>query len=432
MGNQQSSAVFDPAHIRIYSNILKINNPQTRVQMIQTCLSSVEYVQTAKRAGIYSYLLSYISSVQNGNPVLLPGETPVQQPTPSYRQSQNPVQSIPYMPHANPVSTSVPRSAQTSITHFQEPVMNSYQVVTQTPKQKVVSYFASCLEVLGIQEEVALTEEILKKSYKKVAVKAHPDKGGSEEHFEAITRAYAYLSEILKRVQGGRDRPLQEVSAPTHLESGRKEDAKQWQHVEPVRLNPKNLNLNAFNDMFDKTHIPDPDSDGYGDWLKTVGSDNKTEPKFGGKFNRDVFNNMFDQEARKNMVGGGGQVIIHPEAMALSANMGVEIGRDRPDSYTSAPNAKTKFVDLRDAYTTEATISNKVANVRVEERTYDGYRANREKGPAPFSQSELQQLQASEMEIKRREEMRQRRKAEQDTLENRYFERMKQLVITDK
>ncbi len=428
MGNQQSSAVFDPAHIRIYSNILKLHNPQTRVQMIQTCLSSIEYVQTAKRAGIYSYLLSYISSVQNGNPILLPGE----QAVPQHNQfTHQPVQSIPYIPHSNPVSTSVPRSAQTSITHFQEPVMNHYQVVTQTPKQKVVSYFASCLEVLGIQEEVALTEEILKKAYKKVAIKAHPDKGGSEEHFEAITRAYAYLSEILKRVQGGRDRPLQEVSAPTHLESGRKEEAKQWQHVEPVRLNPNNLNVKAFNDMFDKTHIPDPDSDGYGDWLKTTGED-KSTPKFGGKFNRDVFNNMFDQEARKNMVGGGGQVIIHPEAMALSANMGVEIGRDRPESYTSAPNAKTKFVDLRDAYTTEATISNKVANVRVEERTFEGYRANRDKGPAPFSQSEMQQLHASEMELKRREEMRQRRKAEQDTLENKYFERMKQLVITDK
>jgi curved DNA-binding protein CbpA len=429
MGNQQSSAVFDPAHIRIYSNILKLHNPQTRVQMIQTCLSSIEYVQTAKRAGIYSYLLSYVSSVQNGNPILLPGEQAAPQQHNQY--THQPVQSIPYMPHANPVSTSVPRSSQTSITQFQEPVMNHYQVVTQTSKQKVVSYFASCLEVLGIQEEVALTEDILKKAYKKIAIKAHPDKGGSEEHFEAITRAYAYLSEILKRVQGGRDRPLQEVSAPTHLESGRKEESKQWQHVEPVRLNPKNLNVQAFNDMFDKTHIPDPDSDGYGDWLKTTGED-KSAPKFGGKFNRDVFNNMFDQEARKNMVGSGGQVIIHPEAMALSANMGVEIGRDRPDSYTSAPNAKTKFVDLRDAYTTESTISNKVANVRVEERTFEGYRANREKGPAPFSQSELQQLNSSEMELKRREEMRQRRKAEQDNLENRYFERMKQLVITDK
>ena len=427
MGNQQSAAVFDPAHLRIYSNVLKIHNPQTRVQMIQTCLSSVEYVQTAKRAGIYSYLLSYISSVQNGNPSLLPGES---QQNVSY-QHQPHTQSIAYMPHANPMSTSTPRSAQTSITQFQEPVMNHYQVVTQTSKQKVVSYFASCLEVLGIQEEVALTEDILKKAYKKIAIKAHPDKGGSEEHFEAITRSYAYLSEILKRVQGGRDRPLQEVHAPTHIDSGRKEDAKQWQHVEPIRLNSKNLNVKAFNDMFDKTHIPDPDSDGYGDWLKSTESNDTSAPKFGGKFNRDVFNNMFDQESRKNMVSGS-QAIIHPEAMALSANMGVEIGRDRPDSYTAAPNAKTKFVDLRDAYTTESTISNKIANVRVEERTFEGYRASRDKGPAPFSQSEMQQLNASEMELKRREEMRQRRKAEQDTLDNRYFERMKQLVVTDK
>jgi DNA mismatch repair protein MutH len=34
------------------------------------------------------------------------------------------------------------------------------------------------------------------------------------------------------------------------------EEAKAFQHVEPVRLNPKNLNMDAFNKMFEQTRMP--------------------------------------------------------------------------------------------------------------------------------------------------------------------------------
>jgi hypothetical protein len=47
--------------------------------------------------------------------------------------------------------------------------------------------------------------------------------------------------------------------------------------------------MNAFNKLFEQTHIPDPDSDGYGDWLKSADSKSTTGPKFSGQFNRDVF-----------------------------------------------------------------------------------------------------------------------------------------------
>jgi hypothetical protein len=54
MGNQQSA--IDPVHLRIYSNMIQIQDPIKRIQMIQTCLASMEYVNSAKRSGIYSYL----------------------------------------------------------------------------------------------------------------------------------------------------------------------------------------------------------------------------------------------------------------------------------------------------------------------------------------------------------------------------------------
>ena len=446
MGNGVSIDAFDRAHVRIYSNILQLKNPHLRVQMIQTCLAGPEYIQTAKRAGVYSYLLNYISTVQSGGTgPALPGENGAlgsssmqhQQQTQQQSQQQPPVPRTLMNQFQNPVVFPKPEVQsnrdRTQIQNYQEKPQSSWNQVAQSSQQKMVSYFSSCLEVLGIQEEVALTEESLKKAYKRASLKAHPDKGGSEDQFEAVTRAFAYLTEILKRIQGGRTGSLKEVEAPVALTSGRQEEAKAWQHLEPVKLNPKNLNLTAFNQMFEKTHMQDPDSNGYGDWLKDEMTD-KTSPKFSGKFNRDVFNKMFDDEARKQGASRAQNQIVHPAAMALTLapTMGLELGRTASDSFTPAPNSKERFSDLKDAYSREATISDKVSNVRMESRNIDSYRASREKAPEPLSHQEQEALAAAEKEIAQRETHRQRRAAGQGVLEQQYFERMKQLVITDK
>lgn len=385
--------------------------------MIQTCLQDPRMIMAAKQSGVYSHLLSYITAIKEGyTPRPLPGDK--QTPVPAMSSAGQ--QTYPTL--------------QTAITQYEEKTktIKGWQQIMQTPKQKMVSYFSSCLEVLGVQEEVTVTEEILKKAYKKAALRAHPDKGGTEEEFEAITRAYAYLCEILKRMQGGRA-TSGKVEAPTALSTGRQEESKNWQHSEPVKLNPKNLDMNAFNRMFEDTHMPDPDQDGYGDWLKTAdGSSSAKTAKFSGKFNRDVFNTMFEDEARKTASNQSTALIMHPDAMALGPTMGIEIGRDRPQDYTAAPNSKQHFTDLRAAYTTESTISDKVAGVKVEERKLDTYRASREKAPDPYSNEERMQLSQSEMMLRQREEMRQRRVAERSVVENDYFERMKRLVITDK
>ena len=460
MGNGVSINAFDTAHVRIYVNVLQLKNPHLRVQMIQTCLAGPEYIQTAKRAGVYSFLLNYISTVQSGGaPPSLPGEqqllagqhqqtTTTQQQSQQSQQSQIPRSLMPSMSTNNMVVYPKPElhtkkqlqsqsqsQSQSQLTNYNEAVTSPWSQIIQTPKQKMVSYFSSCLEVLGIQEEVALTEETLKRAYKKTALTAHPDKGGSEERFEAITRAYAYLTEIIKRLQGGRT-TASVVEAPTVLTSGRTQEAKAWEHAEPIRLNPNNLNMNVFNEMFEKTHMVDPDHDGYGDWLKDemAEKESSTAQKFTGKFNRDVFNTMFDAEAKKQGSKKVGNQLIHPEAMAmtLAPTMGLEIGRERPDTFTTAPNSKQQFTDLKDAYSRETTISDKVANVRVETRNLDSYRASREKAPDPLNDQERGQLFAAEAQLKQREQQRQVRAANQGIAEQNYFERMKQLVITDR
>lgn len=403
MGNTNS---FPAAHVRIYKNILGIQNVKTRMEMLMTLLQGAEYVQAFRQAGIYPQILQYVAKAQQGvHPGYLPGEVPVQ----------------------NQTTTLAQRVETTSI-------VNTYQrVAKQNSQEKALTYFQMCLQVLGLEEEVALTDEELKKAYKKAAFKAHPDKGGSEQHFEAVTRAYAYLTEILKRIQGGRT-SLKKVEAPTLLKTERTSEAEAWKHAEPIRLNPNKMDMNAFNKMFEQTRIPDPDGDGYGDWLK---DENKSTdaPKFSGKFNRDVFNSMFEQEAAKNrdVRQTNALSIASPQALLFNPTSGVELGRDKPGDFTTPANADCglHYTDLKAAYTTESTFSGQISDVRVENRSFEQYQQTRKTAPTPLRNDELSAIQQMEKEAAEREKRRQLRAAQEMVEADDYQQRMRRLVITD-
>jgi curved DNA-binding protein CbpA len=430
MGNQTSIQSIDPVHLRIYKNVLNLQSPGTRIQMIQTLMAGPEYVASMKRGGVYPALLGYISAVQRGErPPLLPGE-----------------RTGIIVPETNPANTSqrdtatnqvMMRGGGSTLVKRDAVPTDPYKMVAKIgSNEKAMSYFSSCLRVLNLQEEVALTEEALKAAYKKAATRAHPDKGGSEEAFEAVTRAYAYLSDILKRIRGGRTKESV-VEAPEKLTSGRKEEAKAWEHMEPVRLNPKNLNMDAFNKMFEQTRMPDPEDEGYGDWLKdSTGAD--SGPKFSGKFNRDVFHKMFEDEVKKSTRGRGDNVnghqlaVMNTQAITLAPTMGVELGRDRPADFTAPYNANFQYTDLRNAYTSESTFSGQVADVRVENRTFDQYSSERKSAPRALADHEMEAVQAAEKAAEERERQRKLRAAQQDNMAEQYFERMKRQLIVEK
>ena len=404
MGNVTSLQQFPPTHIRIYKNLLSIQSPQVRVEMIQTLLQGPEYVQSFRQAGIYAELLKYVSMVNRGQiPSPLPGE------------AERPVQQT------------------TTVTVHSSKNMNPYErVMKGKSNEKALTYFQTCLQVLGLEEEVALTEDELKKAYKKAAMKAHPDKrGGSEQHFEAVTRAFAYLTEILNRINGGRKAGIKPVEAPAMLKTERNTEADQWKQVEPVRFNPDKLDLNAFNKMFEQTRIPEPDEDGYGDWLKDESA--TSAPKFSGKFNRDVFNSMFEQEAQKQKQSTTQLSVAQPQALLFNPTAGVELGRDKPGDFTAPANAALglKYTDLRAAYTTESTFSGQVADVRVDVRDFGQYQESRKRAPDPLRNDELSALQQMEREAEEREKRRQLRAAQEIVASDEYRERMKRLVLTD-
>jgi curved DNA-binding protein CbpA len=383
--------------------------------MIRTLLRSPEHIESMKQAGIYGKLLHFIQQVESGT-----GSSQQQQ------QLQGPARKTSMM-----VTTS---QGQPTAGKDQPTAGKDHTIQTsQKGNERAMNYFSACLRILQIEEEVAVTLDGLKAAYKKAVLRAHPDKGGSEKEFEAVTRAYAYLGEILERIHGGRAAEGK-VEAPTALASNRATHEEKWKMVEPVRLNPAKLDVKSFNDMFEKTKIPDPDESGYGDWLKGApGADAAAGPKFGGKFNRDVFNKAFEDEQKGRGPGGPkqtGAIVAQEMSMASRMGYGVELGRTGRDDYTVSPNENgLKFTDLKKAYTDYSTFSQDIAGVRVDNRTVQQYQAERESAPVVFTDTEREQLQASERQMAQAEERRKLRVAQEAVEEGSYFERMKRLVI---
>ena len=410
MGNIQG---IPAPHLRMYENLLNIQSPTTRVQMIQTMLSSPEHAHAAKQAGLYGHLLHYSQSVQSGtSPLpLLPGEgAPHQQQ--QQKQQQKPLPS--------PIVQQRHSSGQQVIVHQD-----------QIPKsnEKALNYFSACLRILELEEEVALTADALKAAYKKAVVRAHPDKGGSEREFEAVTRAYAYLGEILRRIHGGRA-VEGKVEAPAALANSRTAEEDKWKHVEPVTLNPKKLDMQTFNAMFEKTKIPDPEENGYGDWLKGGDASDAPTNRFNGKFNREVFLQAFQEEqAAKAKSANHNALTVQEQVLANRIGYATELGRGQRDDYTAANDKGLRYTDLKKAYTEYNTFSQETAGVKVEAREIGKFREERKAAPKPLMDYEMQALQEAEASAKRAEEQRKLRMAQQSVEEENYFRMMQRMVI---
>jgi hypothetical protein len=435
MGNQVSQHIPE-AHIRIYRNVCSIQSPVTRVQMLETLLQGQEYVTSAKYIGIYGPILTYMAAVRRGDPALLPGERQSGERQSSERQSSERAQaSVQQLPSINQHPTAQQRQR---ISNSQGSGQGESRIISRTgdPSQhgQAISFFSQCLSILGLQEEVVLDEKTLKEAYKLASLRSHPDKGGSEEAFDRVTRAYAYLGEILRRVRGGRSETVNVTNeSPATLTSSRDQTSDSWKMAEPVKLNPKSLNMETFNKVFEETRLPDPDGDGYGDWLKNEAAEsNNKQNKFTGKFNRDVFNSAFESEIRSRATTTNGQIaIMQPQALMMAPTMGIELGREKPDDFTAANLNGLKYTDLKKAYTSESMFSHQVAGVQLNTKSVESARTERKATPAPLSDSEMAAVAEGERQQTLRQQQQAKRIVDEDQRITDHFQRLQRYVITN-
>jgi hypothetical protein len=300
-----------------------------------------------------------------------------------------------------------------------------------SPAAKALDYFQEALLMLGISEDDDLTHERVRAAYKRESLRVHPDKGGSEAAFNEMRRAYAYIAKVLERVKPRTSaEETARMTAPVTLEVAEME-RKRTAPAAPIKLSAKKLNMAMFNQLFEENRLPDPTRDGgYGDWMRDTNT--RDDLPAGKPGSMAQWEENFRERAMRQ--GDGAAITKRLEPDAIIGTTGVELGGETKN-FSAAFGADSQFTDLKEAYTTGASVFHEVAGVRVEERSarsIEEAQRIRERDMRRVDPGEKMRIEAAAAALDDRERSRRMRMAQQDISTDEWAARMRgRLAVTD-
>ena len=291
--------------------------------------------------------------------------------------------------------------------------------------------------LFGLQPDFDL--ETLKKSYRKLALQTHPDRGGSPEKFKFVTRHYVFLMEEFKK-----NRPTLNF----HDLKNSSQDFAQQQNQEPRRNiyfdgNTRNDNSDIdnssggsnfdnqrFNQLYDQHRLSTVHDEGYENWMIDHALDeNDPEPMFSDKFNLDMFNNLFENDKDLNPQE---QVIVYqePAPTNIMRETGFsELGEDTIGDFSGEANSGLGYTDYKKAHTQTRLINTRQVEQRQSFNSVEHLERDRDKISYTMSPEDRQK----EIEKKKHEQwLEQERVKRLGTQDQRYadnFERVNQLMV---
>jgi curved DNA-binding protein CbpA len=205
------------------------------------------------------------------------------------------------------------------------------------------------MKVLGLQPNFTLDE--LKNAYKRVALTAHPDRGGSKYLFNLVSACYKQLRDTLQ------------YKLPHEMKQTYKEEVKQ--QVTPSMTADK-FDVDRFNKIFSEHH--EVERTGYDDFLKKTKPIDEPKDLFKGKkVSANTFNEVFDKYAKTASSQTHISKYKDPEPLSLSTKIGFsDIGMTAIDDYSgdNRTNKNLNFMDLKVAHTTGRLIDPNIVKAR--------------------------------------------------------------------
>jgi hypothetical protein len=406
---------------RIWSEICAIESDRVRAHMIQTVAAVPEYVAAGRAAGVYGPVLAWLAAAQQGTAPPFPYATGsgdrIQHDYTTEARYANlyaPAPAVPASDRRRWATTEVPAHA-----------------MIVSPAAKALDYFQEALLMLGISEDDDLTHERVRAAYKRESLRVHPDKGGSEAAFNEMRRAYAYIAKVLERVKPRTSaEETARMTAPVTLEVAEME-RKRTAPAAPIKLSAKKLNMAMFNQLFEENRLPDPTRDGgYGDWMRDTNT--RDDLPAGKPGSMAQWEENFRERAMRQ--GDGAAITKRLEPDAIIGTTGVELGGETKN-FSAAFGADSQFTDLKEAYTTGASVFHEVAGVRVEERSarsIEEAQRIRERDMRRVDPGEKMRIEAAAAALDDRERSRRMRMAQQDISTDEWAARMRgRLAVTD-
>ena len=291
------------------------------------------------------------------------------------------------------------------------------------------------LKLFHLDKNYTLDE--LKSSYKKLAMKTHPDKeGGNVEKFQLVTKCYMSLLEKYKNRETDKNFNDLRVGSKNYIEDQSKTNHtnihfnKSTQKNNNTNNNNNNTNLptvekerfdvKIFNKIYEQNKLWDSGDDGYGDWFKSEDGEPPAEV-FGNKFNLNIFNSTFE-DYKDKLTGENGAIQQYNEPQELvSCSTGftdIDIFARKINDFSKAlPTGNSKndlaYTDLKTAYTSKGAFidPNKVEFKQyknVDELKRDRSNVRYDMTPEQMRDYELKKRREIEEEEKRQDLIRQR------------------------
>lgn len=238
------------------------------------------------------------------------------------------------------------------------------------------------------------TEQQLKDSYKRLAIRFHPDRpNGSIHHFKIISDAYNELSEKLKLEQA--DKQYMEL----------KQNSKDFiQRQRSTNMQHKKLSGNfdpiKFNKIFSENRFETAEDHGYKDWIEQNPLDDSGPKRMTGSFTNQNFNDHFNRNAKNDSQ----QVVEYkvPQPLYSNSNSNIqELGVDKIKDFSG-----NGYTDYKKAHSQQRLIDPTKITARQDFRDINHIKSDRSR-VIPLNDQELQLLE----EQKRNEEYNQKQRA---------------------
>ena len=255
-------------------------------------------------------------------------------------------------------------------------------------------------KILGLNKN-DLNIANIKKAYKKNALKYHPDRAGQEyqEKFQLITQSYIYLLAKANDTHGN------EIKFNKKVNNSEYEDDIN-DGVENIHIDKDNFDINKFNKIFEEYKIPSSYDRGYSDLMKQDTIKNNDDEIFGKKFNAEIFNEHFNKIKNKKV---DNSIIEYQEPNALDSSLNnlnhSILGIDNIEDYGCVNSNNLSYTDYKKAHVDETLL---IDVNKVKYKTYNSIdQLESDRSSISYNQSP---------EDKRRHEMRERKKMEDDNL----------------
>ena len=276
-----------------------------------------------------------------------------QQTPPNIIFQQTPEQQNQYLNQPNQISYQ--NSYQQN---FEQTPQISYQPgnnFIENDKKKLNPY-----KILNIPKN--FDEKVLKKAYLKMAMKTHPDRGGTQEQFQQVSIAYTVL---LKKIKDREN---------NHMHNDLRENSRKYIESQDSD-NSQNINLSEkfdselFNKIYSENKINDVYDSGYGDWIqKNPVNDNSPKKLFDGNFNKNMFNREFEKYKSEQQQKMGSKIVKYDEPQVDISFKGKDslmvLGKGDITDFSGESDGGLNYRDYKDAFTNSCLIDTSSISTR--------------------------------------------------------------------